>query len=121
MQLNSHIIKFSGSAELSGPLELSTRYAIGAEVSITDERKVDNEDGTFDLEYKAKLIRAQVHTKEGRLDTKDRTRESVKTRRMIMAIKNDYYRPEMDDEAFYVLIQGGIRHHMQEIVNLILK
>jgi hypothetical protein len=119
MNLNSHIIKFSGSAELSGPLEIATRYAIGAEVAITDERKVDLENGTFDLEYKARLVRAQVHTKEGRLDTKDKTHESVKTRRIIMAMKNEY-RPDMDDEEWYVMVQKGIRAKMPEIINQIL-
>ena len=120
MNLNSHILKLSGSAELSGALEIGNRYAVGVEVGITYERKIDNGDGTFDLEYKARLIRAQVHTKEGKLDTKDKTSESVKTRRMIMAMKNDY-RPDMDDEIWYVLIQKGIRAAMPEIINNILK
>lgn len=120
MNLNSHIIKFSGAAELSGSLDIGNRYAVGVEVAITDERKIDNEDGTFDLEYKAKLIRAQVHTKEGKLDTKDKTHESVKTRRMIMAIKNEY-RPDMDETEWYVLVQKGIRANMPEIINQILK
>lgn len=116
MNLNSHILKLSGSAELSAPLELATRYAIGAEVSITDERKVDNEDGSYDIEYKAKLVRAQIHTKEGRLDTKDKTHESVKTRRAIMVIRNDY-RQDMDDEFWYAMVQKSIRAHLPEIIN----
>jgi hypothetical protein len=118
MLLNSHILKLTGSAEMSGPLELGKRYAVGIEVGITDERKVDNEDQTFNLEYKAKLIRAEIKTDLGLIKTKDKTRESVKTRYAILACKNEVA-PEMDDEQFYALVQKTIRMHLPETMNLL--
>jgi hypothetical protein len=120
MNLNSHVLKLTGSAELPEGLAIGTHYAVGIEVAITDERKVDNEDGTFDLEYKARLIRAKVQKETGFVLTKDKSRQSTKTRYAILAIKNNY-RPEMDDDSWYNLIQGGIRHDLPSIINNILK
>jgi hypothetical protein len=86
------------------------------EIGITDERKVDNEDGTVDLEFKGKLIRAQVKKENGEIiKTKDKTAQSVKTRLAILAVKTEF-RPEMDDDSFYNLVQGGIRHDLRNIV-----
>lgn len=116
MNLNSHILKLTGSAELSAPLELGKRYAIGIEVGITDERKIDNEDQTFNLEYKAKLIRAEIKTEMGTLKTKDKTRESVKTRYAILASKNQI-KPEMDEDEFYAVVQRSIRAQLPEILS----
>lgn len=120
MELNSRYLKLTGAAEIEAALELGKNYAFAGEVSITDEKKKNNEDGSFDLEYKARLVRAAVETSTGRVYTKDRKHQSTKTRFAIIAAKNNY-RPEMDDEDFYILIQQGIRTHLAEIINLILK
>jgi hypothetical protein len=122
MNLNSHIIKLSGSAEISEPLELGKRYAVGVEVGITDERKIDNENQTFDLEFKAKLIRAEIKTSTGTIKTKDNTHESRKTRYAIIASKNNYPEySEMEEESWYKLVQGNIRHYLPEIIEMIWK
>jgi hypothetical protein len=120
MNLNSNILKITGSAEIEAPLEIGKRYAVGMEIGITDERKVDNEDGTFDVEFKGKMIRAQVKKENGEIiKTKDNTAQSVKTRMAILAVKSEF-RPEMDDDSFYNLVQGGIRHDLREVVRRIL-
>lgn len=120
MNLNTRYLKLTGQAELPSDLEIGKNYALGGEVSITDEKKRTNEDGTYDLEYKARLVRAAVDTATGRVYTKDKKHQSAKTRFAIIANKHNY-KPEMDDEDFYNLIQQGIRSRLPEIINLILK
>lgn len=120
MNLNERILKLTGSASLEGELEIGKNYAIGAEVCIADENKRDNQDGTYDLEYKARLVRAKVDTATGRIYTKDKKHQSTKTRFAIIASKNNY-KPDLDDEVYYELVQQGIRSHLAEILNIILK
>ncbi len=111
MNLNERIIKLTGSAPIGeGELTLGTNYAAGVELSITDESKVDNQDGSYDVVYKARLVRAKVDTATGKVYTKDKKHQSTKTRFAIIATKNNY-KPEMDDEDFYMLIQQGVRSH----------
>lgn len=120
MNLNEYILKVTGSASIDQPLEIGKRYACGIEFGITDERKIDREDGTYDVEFKGKLIRAQVKKENGEIvKTKDKTAQSVKTRLAILACKNEF-RPEMDDDSWYNLVQGGIRHSLRDIISNIL-
>ncbi len=121
MELNEYVLKLIGSASIDQPLELGRRYACGIEFGITDEKKRDNENNTFDLEYKAKLIRAQIKADNGvMIKTKDKTAQSVKTRLAILNRK-DFYKPEMDEDSFYNLVQGYIRHNIDNIINEAIK
>lgn len=52
----------------------------------------------------------------GTLKTKDKTRQSAKTRYAILATKNDY-RPEQPDEDYYEAVSTLIRAHLPEILN----
>lgn len=52
MELNEHILKISSAGvNIPEALELSRRYLINAEIDITDIRKIDNQDGTFNFIY----------------------------------------------------------------------
>lgn len=121
MNLNENILRVTGSAPIDGPLELAKTYAVGMEIAVTDERKVSNEDGTFDLEFKGKLVRAQIKTSTGEIvKTKDTRSQSTKTRYAIIASKGEF-KPDMDDDAWYNFVQGGIRHNLRDIIINILK
>jgi len=120
MNLNEIQLKVSGSTSIDQPLELGRSYAVGAEFSISDEGKVSNEDGSYDLVFKAKLVRAQIKTDLGSIKTKDKSSQSVKTRRAILGVKSELL-PDMEDDSFYNLIQGGIRHDILNIATNIIK
>ena len=120
MNLNEYIIKVSGSAPIEGPLEIGKSFAVGAEFAVSNEDKVSNEDGTYDVVFKAKLVRAQIKTDLGVVKTKDTRSQSTKTRGMILAVQSEFM-PDMDPEAWYNLVQGGIRHNLREIIKTIIK
>jgi hypothetical protein len=118
-EISSHILKLSGSGELDGPLEHSKTFAIGAEISVEDGGLRDNQDRTHDKIWRGKLIRAQVHTQTGEVRTKDKSSQSVKLRRAILA-----HRPNdspLDEDAWYEYCMGAIRHYIEPILDLIQK
>jgi len=123
MELNEYILKLHGSAPIEKPLELGKRYAVGMEIGIVDENKTDNENGSYDHEFKGRLIRAEIHTDLGHiLKTRDKTRESAKTRYAILVSKSNYPDYEkMEEESYYKMVQGGIRHFLPEIIEMIRK
>jgi hypothetical protein len=120
MNINSNVLKLSGQGELDAPLEHSKTYALACEVEVEDGGLRNNHDGSHDRIWKGKLIRAQVHTQTGDVKTKDKNSQSVRLRRAILGLK-EQYEPTLDDDAWYERTVGGIRHYLPMIIDLIYK
>jgi hypothetical protein len=56
MTENENRIKIKGSANIVNPLELGREYDITASCTCTDEKIVDNQDGSIDHIYSLKLV-----------------------------------------------------------------
>lgn len=119
MELNENVLKLSGKASIDGELELGKTYAVGIEIGITNEGKDDLENGTYDRVFKGKLIRAVIQTVTGDIKTKEKNSQSSKLRLAIMRRKPSD--SSLDDEAWYQYILGGIRHNLEEVIDLVQK
>lgn len=119
MQLNENVLKLSGKASIDGELELGKTYAVGIEIGITNEDRVNNEDGSFDRVFKGKLIKAQIHTETGKIRTKEKNSQSSKLRLAIMRRKPAD--SPLEDEAWYQYILGGIRFNLDQVIDLVQK
>jgi hypothetical protein len=118
MEINSHIIKLSGSAELDRQLDLGKEYKFFGTGAVSDINHSSNEDGTFDQVHKLKLLTLAIESEGELIPAKDKGRQSQKLRKAIYSIPHaDSY----DEEAWYNYIMGGIRFNLQEIVDLIIK
>jgi hypothetical protein len=119
--MNSHILKIVGESELPEALDLGKDYLISINAGITKISKKSDEEGGFIFSYQAKQRTCEVLKDNGEiLKTKDKSKQSPKTRAAILATRNDFM-PELEEEDYYILIQKGIRANLGDIINLILK
>jgi hypothetical protein len=119
MTPNEIIIKLSGSASIDQPLQLGHSYTAGIEFSVSNEDHSNNDDGTYDEIFRAKLIRAIIQTETGKIQTKDKTHQSQKLRLAI--IRSKPADSPLDEEAYYNAVMGSIRHYLDQIIDLINK
>lgn len=121
LQLNENRIKITGSLAIDGELELDQLYSVGAVIDITHDGRVKNDDGTFDKVFTGRLTKALVTDNLGKtFRTKDKTRQSVKLRMAILGL-HDAFSSTLEENAWYEMIMGGIRHNLQEIIEKIIK
>lgn len=79
--MNSFQLKITGTAELPEALDASKDVAIHAELGIYAVEKLDNQDGTFTIRYKAKINGAVDFIQgEKKIKSKDKTKKSQKLR-----------------------------------------
>lgn len=112
MNLNSNILRLSGSAEISAPLEIGKRYAVGMEVGIKKAEQDDNENGTFDMVYKAVLIRAEIKNETGTIKTKDKNSQSQKLQAQIKLKAREEGKDEQVEYAHYMIL---LRHFWPQV------
>jgi hypothetical protein len=85
MQINSHILKLSGKAELPNEIEMSNNYSVKLEGAIDSFSVHDNDDGTFDKIYSFKPVRVEVIDRLGKsLKAKDPRKKSQQMRSLMM-------------------------------------
>lgn len=65
MNINSHILKLSGKAELPKEVSIGHNYKIVSEGSITKEELHDNNDGSFNKVYSFRPITIEITTDKG--------------------------------------------------------
>lgn len=81
---NTYFIKLQGKANIPIPLGIGHNYKVTSDCSITEEKRVDNEDGTFDVIYKAQPVTCEVGVDNGpTIKAKDPRRNSAKIRNML--------------------------------------
>jgi len=87
MEINSHILKLKGNAELPEALEIASNYHIALEGAVTGYKVEDNENGTVDYIYDFKPIKVDLLTPKGKsLKLKDARKNSVKMRNYLFKI-----------------------------------
>jgi len=112
--VNSNILRIVGSAEIPEGLEFGNDYKILLDCSITSIRDKDNEDGTIDRTFAARLLNASINDSKKSIMTKDKHRESQKTRGSIYHLQAEIG-DQREEEEFYVYMQKMIRANIGEI------
>lgn len=121
VQINQHVLKFSGKAYLPQSLEHGKLYAAGIEFESKDDGLENNQDGTHDKIFKAKVTKVEIQTDLGNIKAKDKSSQSVKLRKEILFGLKPTVAPELEEEVFYQQVMGGIRHYLPEIYDYIKK
>lgn len=120
MELNENIIKFNGACSLPQSLDLDGDYAAGIKFNVTSAERKKNDDGTYDLIHKGRLVEIIISDKLGnKIYSKDKTKNSVKLRFAILSLK-DQFAPQMEDEAFYNLVMGKLTWHLPTLIETLL-
>lgn len=80
----TYYIKISGKANIPKRLEIGHNYKVVIDASITQEQKIDNEDGNFDVIFKVEPITAEISKDNGEIiKAKDPRKNSVKVRNLL--------------------------------------
>jgi hypothetical protein len=84
MDINSHILKITGGAELNGKIDTAKSFKINAELDCYEVSKKDNQDGTFDISYKARITSPiEVTQGDTKIKGRDKRRWSQKWRSLL--------------------------------------
>ena len=123
MEINSHILKLKGNAELPNELEVDDNYHISMEGSITGYKFESNDNGTADKIYDFKPVLIELLTPKGKtLKTKDPRKNSVKIRNYLFKIYvAEGYTEPFDDvyDAFCWEVMGNTPNLLREAVKRI--
>jgi len=85
--INNSWIKITGKSNIPEPLEIGKSYSIANNVEITKEEKSNNQDGTYDLIYKAEILTTEILKDNGQtIKAKDTRSNSTKIRKVLFAI-----------------------------------
>ncbi len=119
--VNSHILKITDGAELSGPIDPSMELKItDADLSVYSVEKKSNEDGTFDIKYKARITSAIEYEQSGKLMRgSDKKGKSKKLRGAIWYLAEE--ENAEDKELFYEIVMNKIIVNLPEIWEAIKK
>lgn len=115
MEINEHIIKFSGELSIEGALENGADYMLGIEGGVDGITEKPNHDGTAKAVYKFRPTLLHITTPKGKtVKSLDKKRNSQKLRNMI-----NYYRqnnfPEFDEEDFYNRFIGKLMANFEYV------
>lgn len=78
---DTHFIKLAGKANIPEPLDIDTNYRVAADCSITQVRRDSNENGEYNVTYKAEPMTVEILKSNGEvIKAKDPRRNSQKIR-----------------------------------------
>jgi len=95
----TYFIKIAGKANVPEKVEIGHNYRLEIDASVTQEQRVDNEDGTFNVISKVEPITITIQKDNGKvLKGKDPRKNSVKFRKSCWKVADINH---IDDERFY--------------------
>lgn len=101
MNINTQYIQFSGKAELAKELVVGNNYEITSQGTIVSSTLHDNNNGTFDVSYKWRVITTEITDEKGEsIKAKDTRGNSTLIRNQAYAIWRDSGSSK-DFETFY--------------------
>ncbi len=117
-QINSHILKLTGRAELPQAIETGHNYHIAIEGSIPKVEIHDQEDGTFNRVYTFRAIKVDVLTPQGKtLKLKD-TRSLSQLFRARLWKKHLESKTELPFDKWYELLMQRMIQQVDEVAEL---
>lgn len=121
MQVNSHILKISGNAELPKELTLGMNYKITLEGTVVKSQDSDNHDGSMDKLFTLKPVFIELVDEKGEsIKAKDTRSESQLFRGVLKKIwieKNI----TLEFENFYSLVYKRMYKYLNAIVEEVIK
>lgn len=121
MQINEHIIKFTGEVNIESPLENGHDYMLGIEGGIEGATEKPNHDGTANLIYKFRPSTVLVTTSKGQtVKSLDKKRNSQKFRNMVNYYRQQNY-PEIEEEEFYNRFMAKALVNFEDIATMLSK
>jgi hypothetical protein len=113
--MNSHVLKITSGAELSGEIDPSQELKIkDADLAIYAVEKSSNEDGTFTIKYKGKITSAIEYEQNGKvMRGSDKKGLSKKLRGAIWFLANE--ENAEDKELFYSIVMQKLIINLPEI------
>lgn len=98
---NTYFIKLTGKANIPEKLEVDKNYHIACDCSITQEQRDSNENGTYDVTFKAQPITVEILKDNGSvIKAKDPRKNSQKMRNYLFKIYHDEGYTEDFDEVY---------------------
>ena len=118
LKINEYSLRFIGKTAISGNLERSVDYQFKITAAVPKASIEDNDDGTVDVIYNAKLISCEAETKTGKVKSVASKKWS-KSQRLRFRIENyfDEQGVELEKETFYDLSMEKIIEHFPEIIS----
>jgi len=121
MQINEHIIKFTGEVSIDSPLENGSDYMLGVQGGIEGLTEKPNHDGTANLIYKFRPSVVLTTTKKGQtVKSLDKKRNGQKFRNMVNYYRQQNY-PEIEEEDFYDKFMAKAMANFDDIADMLSK
>ena len=107
--METFFIKLNGKANIPEPLEIDKNYHVSADCSITQIRRDSNENGEYNVTYKAEPLKVEILKENGKIiKAKDPRKNSQKLRNYLFKIyAQEGYTEDFDkvyDEATLVIM-----------------
>lgn len=118
--INARWIKLTGKANIPEELQIGKSYSIANNVEITQEQKINNQDGTFDVVYKAEVLTTEILKDNGQtIKAKDTRQNSVKIRKVLFAIWSSK-ETSVPFDVLYDKFTGLMIHNAETFIDKIL-
>jgi hypothetical protein len=116
MEINSHILKLNGKAELPKEIEIAKNYHIALDGSIESFSVHNNNNGTFDKIYTFKPVHIELLTELGEtLKLKDPRKNSTKIRNLLYFKWKELNEP-IDFEEYYTKFTNTVLSNMDALI-----
>lgn len=88
--MENYFIKIQGKANVPSRVEIGHNYKLVCDCSVTQEQRVDNDDGTFDVIAKVEPITIEISKDNGEvIKAKDPRKNSQKMRNYLFKIYHE--------------------------------
>lgn len=118
MEINSHIIKLSGRAELPNALEMSNNYKVTLQGAINNVAHADNDDGTKNVIYTFKPVVVEIVNEMGEKITAKDSRSKSQLFRARMWKMWTNANTELSFEDYYDRLMNNLILHAEEITGM---
>jgi hypothetical protein len=114
---DSHILKFSGKAELPEAVEVGNNYELTSTGSIIAQTKSDNHDGSFTYTYTFKPVLAQITSNKGQSLRLRDSRSTSQILRSLLWKKWVNSASQITFEDFYEKFVFGVMRDCEELLD----
>lgn len=122
MEINEHIVQFSGKASVEKPLELDHDYKLESTVTCRKISTTPNDNGSVDITYKVEPTITEIITELGEtIKTSKKSKQSVAMRFQIMSWAKDNLPEIEDEEQAYVAVMTWIMNDLPNILTWLKK